>query len=133
MILQLSVYSVILLTVTAITRKDLIMPEAASFVLEAANEPLHADTIDVAGPGPEEVLVEVAACGVCHTDLHVIKDEVAFPKPAVLGHEVSGVVRAVGEGVDHEGSGESSDYFDDRLVGGFHEISDNSSDTSSEW
>ena len=39
----------------------------------------------------------------------------------------------VAGGVDHEGSGESSDYFDDRLVGGFHEISDNSSDTSSEW
>ncbi|WP_227488362.1 alcohol dehydrogenase catalytic domain-containing protein [Brachybacterium subflavum] len=37
------------------------------------------------------MLVDVAACGVCHTDLHVMKDEVAFPTPAVLGHEVSGV------------------------------------------
>ncbi|MFC7402605.1 zinc-binding dehydrogenase [Citricoccus sp. GCM10030269] len=88
-------------TVTAITWKDLVMPEAASFVLEAAHEPLHADTIEVAAPGPEEVLVEVAACGVCHTDLHVIKDEVAFPKPAVLGHEVSGIVRQVGPSVTH--------------------------------
>jgi S-(hydroxymethyl)glutathione dehydrogenase/alcohol dehydrogenase len=45
------------------------------------------------------VLLEVAACGVCHTDLHVIKGEVAFPTPAVLGHEVSGIVAAVGDGV----------------------------------
>lgn len=77
------------------------MLEAPSFVLEAANQPLHADTISVAAPRAEEVLIEVAACGVCHTDLHVIKDEVAFPKPAVLGHEVSGIVREVGEGVTH--------------------------------
>ncbi len=47
-----------------------------------------------------EVLVEVAACGVCHTDLHVLKSEVAFPAPAVLGHEVSGTVAAVGPDVD---------------------------------
>jgi S-(hydroxymethyl)glutathione dehydrogenase/alcohol dehydrogenase len=45
------------------------------------------------------VLVRVAACGVCHTDLHVIKGEVAFPTPAVLGHEISGTVAELGEGV----------------------------------
>ena len=77
------------------------MPDTSSFVLEAANEPLRADQVTVGSPQAEEVLVEVAACGVCHTDLHVIKDEVAFPKPAVLGHEVSGIVRQVGERVTH--------------------------------
>ncbi|NLS10481.1 zinc-binding dehydrogenase [Nesterenkonia sp. MY13] len=82
------------------------MPEAASFVLETGVEQpdahtLHPDTITVAEPKEQEVLIEVAACGVCHTDLHVIKDEVAFPKPAVLGHEVSGIVREVGPGVSH--------------------------------
>lgn len=51
-------------------------------------------------PGDGEVLVDVIACGVCHTDLHVMKGEVAFPMPGVLGHEVSGVVAAVGDGVD---------------------------------
>ncbi len=50
-------------------------------------------------PGPGEVLVEVAACGVCHTDLHVVKGEVAFPTPCVLGHEISGTVRETGAGV----------------------------------
>lgn len=82
------------------------MPESAAFVLESAHEPLHPETLSVAGPGEEEVLIEVAACGVCHTDLHVIKDEVAFPKPAVLGHEVSGIVRQVGTGVTHVAPGD---------------------------
>ncbi|MBB5832533.1 zinc-binding dehydrogenase [Brachybacterium aquaticum] len=52
------------------------------------------------------MLVDVAACGVCHTDLHVIKDEVAFPTPAVLGHEVSGILAAVGDGVTHVSPGD---------------------------
>ena len=42
------------------------------------------------------------ACGVCHTDLHVLKGEVGFPTPCVLGHEVAGVVRQAGSGVDLE-------------------------------
>jgi S-(hydroxymethyl)glutathione dehydrogenase/alcohol dehydrogenase len=45
------------------------------------------------------VLIKVHACGVCHTDLHVMKAEVAFPTPAVMGHEVSGTVVALGPGV----------------------------------
>ena len=47
-----------------------------------------------------EVLVKITACGVCHTDLHVMKAEVAFPTPCVLGHETSGVVVALGPGVE---------------------------------
>jgi S-(hydroxymethyl)glutathione dehydrogenase/alcohol dehydrogenase len=50
-------------------------------------------------PGPGEILVRVSACGVCHTDLHVMKAEVAFPTPAVMGHEISGTVAALGPGV----------------------------------
>jgi S-(hydroxymethyl)glutathione dehydrogenase/alcohol dehydrogenase len=46
-------------------------------------------------PKAGEVLLKVSACGVCHTDLHVIKGEVKFPLPCVLGHEISGVVEAV--------------------------------------
>src|SRR5207249_6812746 len=45
-------------------------------------------------------LVRITACGVCHTDLHVIKGEVPFPTPAVLGHEISGTVVELGEGVE---------------------------------
>ncbi|GAA4826751.1 zinc-binding dehydrogenase [Garicola koreensis] len=82
------------------------MPTASAFVLEKAHEPLRADQITVDPPQADEVLIDVAACGVCHTDLHVIKDEVAFPKPAVLGHEVSGVVREVGAAVTHVQAGD---------------------------
>ena len=69
-------------------------------VLPAAGQPLQIERIAVPQPRHGEILVRVAACGVCHTDLHVIKGEVAFPAPAVLGHEISGTVAALGEGVD---------------------------------
>jgi succinate semialdehyde reductase (NADPH) len=69
-------------------------------VLPAAGEPLQIERIAVPSPRRGEILVRVAACGVCHTDLHVIKGEVAFPTPAVLGHEISGTVVELGDGVD---------------------------------
>jgi succinate semialdehyde reductase (NADPH) len=69
-------------------------------VLPGAGQPLQIERIAVPAPRRGEILVRVAACGVCHTDLHVIKGEVAFPMPAVLGHEISGTVAALGEGVD---------------------------------
>jgi succinate semialdehyde reductase (NADPH) len=52
---------------------------------------------DIPTPQPRtgEILVQVASCGVCHTDLHVIKGEVKFPLPCVLGHEIAGVVAEV--------------------------------------
>jgi len=50
-------------------------------------------------PMKDEVLIKVAACGVCHTDLHVIEGDVSFPTPAVLGHEISGTVEEVGSDV----------------------------------
>lgn len=77
------------------------MSHTSTFMLEASREPLHPEKLTIDSPHAGEVLIEVAACGVCHTDLHVIKGEVAFPTPAVLGHEVSGIVREVGEGVTH--------------------------------
>jgi S-(hydroxymethyl)glutathione dehydrogenase/alcohol dehydrogenase len=68
-------------------------------VLDAPNQPLHVEDVPVPSPRTGEVLVKVTACGVCHTDLHVIKGEVAFPMPCVLGHEISGTVAALGPGV----------------------------------
>jgi succinate semialdehyde reductase (NADPH) len=61
-------------------------------VLEEPGAPLTIEEIPVPSPQPGEVLVRVQACGVCHTDLHVIKGDVAFPTPAVLGHELAGEV-----------------------------------------
>jgi len=69
-------------------------------ILEAPSTPMRLERIPIPEPRAGEALVRVSACGVCHTDLHVMKAEVAFPCPAVLGHEISGAVAAVGPGVD---------------------------------
>ena len=68
-------------------------------VLDGPRTALRLETILKPEPKAGEVLLQVRACGVCATDLHVIKGEVGFPTPCVLGHEVSGVVEAVGDGV----------------------------------
>jgi len=68
-------------------------------ILESAPGGVHVEEIPLPEPGAGEVLVKVNACGVCHTDLHVMKAEVAFPTPAVMGHEISGTVAALGNGV----------------------------------
>jgi 6-hydroxycyclohex-1-ene-1-carbonyl-CoA dehydrogenase len=66
-----------------------------------AKDPLRIEHVTTPAPGPGEVLVKVAACGLCHTDLHYIDHGVpTFKKPPlILGHEVSGHIAAVGKGV----------------------------------
>ena len=61
--------------------------------------PLEVAELDLEEPGPGEVLVRMAAVGICGTDLHMVKGEWQRPTPMVLGHEGAGVVEAVGEGV----------------------------------
>ena len=55
--------------------------------------------VELASPRAGEVEVAIAAAGVCHSDLHVIRGEWEIPLPCVLGHEGAGVVTALGEGV----------------------------------
>ena len=65
-----------------------------------AGSPLTIETIEIGGPQPGEVLVEVMATGVCHTDAYTLSG--ADPEgifPAILGHEGAGIVREVGAGV----------------------------------
>lgn len=59
------------------------------------------DVLDISidNPAPQEVLIDVKASGLCHSDLHVASNNVGFPMPAVLGHEVSGIVAVVGSAV----------------------------------
>jgi len=69
-------------------------------VLEEFGQPLVVQEIDLAEPGPGEVLVRLEACGVCHTDLYTASG--ADPSgyaPTVLGHEGAGVVERVGADV----------------------------------
>ena len=62
--------------------------------------PLEVRPIELREPRPGEVLVRMAAVGICGTDLHVVKGEWQRPTPMVLGHEGAGVVEALGEGVE---------------------------------
>jgi S-(hydroxymethyl)glutathione dehydrogenase/alcohol dehydrogenase len=70
------------------------VPSEARAVLGIGGTPT-VETIDVHEPGPGEVLVDIKASGVCHTD----HDMLSLPMPFVMGHEGAGVVGAVGEGV----------------------------------
>jgi len=66
--------------------------------LKAPGRPLHEAELPDPEPGPGDVLVEVSACGVCRTDLHIADGELPDPKlPLVLGHQVVGRVRSGGE------------------------------------
>ncbi len=68
-------------------------------VLRAPGEPLSIETIPTPRPRANEVLLKVAACGLCHSDLHVLGGAIAFPTPCVLGHEVSGTIVELGPGM----------------------------------
>lgn len=65
----------------------------------AQSKPLEIWDVDLAPPGPGEVLVKVVAAGICHSDLSIINGDRPRDTPIVLGHEAAGVVMALGEGV----------------------------------
>ena len=72
-----------------------------AMVLERVGAPLVAVERPTPVPGPSEVLVEVLACGVCRTDLHVVDGELTDPSlPLVPGHEIVGRITALGPGVE---------------------------------
>jgi S-(hydroxymethyl)glutathione dehydrogenase / alcohol dehydrogenase len=68
-------------------------------VFRGVGRPLEVTEVHLDPPGPGEVLVRIAAAGVCHSDLHVVRGEWARLTPVVLGHEGSGTVLEVGPGV----------------------------------
>ena len=77
------------------------MQHMHAMVLERPGTPLilRERPLPLAGPG--EVMMSVAACGVCRTDLHVVDGELSHPKlPIIPGHEIVGRVKEVGPGVD---------------------------------
>jgi S-(hydroxymethyl)glutathione dehydrogenase/alcohol dehydrogenase len=73
--------------------------KARAAVFFEPGRPLEVREVEVEAPRAGEVLVRMAAGGVCHTDLHVMHGQFAAPRPAILGHEGAGVVAAVGAGV----------------------------------
>ncbi|WP_326688373.1 S-(hydroxymethyl)mycothiol dehydrogenase [Streptomyces sp. NBC_01795] len=73
--------------------------EVRGVIAPGKNEPVRVETIVIPDPGPGEAVVQVQACGVCHTDLHYKQGGISDDYPFLLGHEAAGVVEAVGEGV----------------------------------
>jgi S-(hydroxymethyl)mycothiol dehydrogenase len=67
-------------------------------VARAKGAPVTIETISVPDPGPDEAVVRIQACGVCHTDLHYREGAINDDFPFLLGHEAAGVVEAVGDG-----------------------------------
>lgn len=65
----------------------------------ADSRPIRIEEVELDPPGPGEVLVKIAAAGLCHSDLSVVNGSRPRPLPMVIGHEAAGVVEAVGEGV----------------------------------
>jgi propanol-preferring alcohol dehydrogenase len=74
--------------------------------LDTVGGPLHPVVRPVPTPGPGEMLIEIAACGVCRTDLHILDGEVAAHLPVIPGHEIVGRIAVIGEGVTGFRAGE---------------------------
>jgi len=75
-------------------------------ILQELNTPLKIEQVELDDPKDREVLVKLVATGVCHTDIHCIKGDLATPPPVVLGHEGAGIVEKVGKDVTSVGPGD---------------------------
>jgi S-(hydroxymethyl)glutathione dehydrogenase/alcohol dehydrogenase len=75
-------------------------------LLETCPGELVIKEIELDSPGPNEVLVRTAAAGLCHSDLHFMEGKYQPPLPVVLGHEIAGVVEAVGSAVTYVAPGD---------------------------
>ena len=68
-------------------------------ILTAAQTPFKIETVEIDPPKAGEVLVKMAATGICHSDWHLVAGKAPFPAPMILGHEGAGTVRSIGAGV----------------------------------
>jgi S-(hydroxymethyl)glutathione dehydrogenase/alcohol dehydrogenase len=68
-------------------------------VLREIQKPLEIEEVQLASPGPNEVLIKTVAAGVCHSDVHFWQGSYVYPMPVVLGHESAGIVEEVGSQV----------------------------------
>lgn len=73
--------------------------EVQGVIARSKDAPVELTTIVIPDPGPGEVVVDVQACGVCHTDMHYRDGGINDEFPFLLGHEAAGVVSEIGEGV----------------------------------
>ena len=76
-----------------------VLHEMGSLLPYEKSKPIRIEEIELDPPGAGEVLVKIAAAGLCHSDLSVVNGSRPRPLPMVIGHEASGVVEQVGHGV----------------------------------
>jgi aryl-alcohol dehydrogenase len=79
---------------------------ATAAIFEKLYTPFSVAEVEIEEPGPGEVLVQIVASGVCHTDALARDGDMPFPAPGVLGHEGAGIVAAVGPGVSSVAAGD---------------------------
>lgn len=73
--------------------------KARAVVYRELNKPVSIEEVEVLSPSRDEVMVKIAACGVCHSDLSVTNGTIPMPPDTVLGHEGAGTIVELGEGV----------------------------------
>ena len=71
----------------------------------AHSQPLVIDDVEISAPGPDQVMLRLSSSGICHSDLHLMRDP-SLRRPLVLGHEAAGVVTHVGDNVRHLSEGD---------------------------
>lgn len=80
---------------------------AQAAILREAGGMMTIEAVDIDDPRPDEVLIDIVATGVCHTDMVMRDGHLPVPRPVVLGHEGAGVVLAVGSAISHVAPGDS--------------------------
>jgi S-(hydroxymethyl)mycothiol dehydrogenase len=80
--------------------------EVRGVIARGKGAPVEVTTVVVPDPGPGEAVVAISACGVCHTDLHYREGGINDEFPFLLGHEASGIVESVGDGVTEVAPGD---------------------------
>jgi S-(hydroxymethyl)glutathione dehydrogenase/alcohol dehydrogenase len=74
---------------------------AKAAVCRAINQPVSVEDIEVDAPRHGEVMIKLAACGICHSDASALNGTIELPLPAIVGHEGAGTIVAAGPGVAH--------------------------------
>ncbi len=74
--------------------------QAKAVICRELNKPPVVETVEIESPRRGEVMIQMGACGVCHSDLSATNGTIPLPPPLVLGHEAAGTICEVGEGVD---------------------------------
>jgi S-(hydroxymethyl)glutathione dehydrogenase/alcohol dehydrogenase len=81
--------------------------KAKAAICRQNNAPVVVEQIEVDSPRRDEVMIEIGACGVCHSDLSAVNGTIGMPLPLILGHEAAGTVVEVGEGVSEFAVGDT--------------------------